>query len=108
MNLVNIKSEQFESLIAQNQIMFLDFWAPWCAPCVAFAKVYESVATLYPDILFAKLNMDESPALAESLEIRSIPHLLVIKNSVVIYSESGSMPVSRLKELVEQAQIVIV
>lgn len=102
----SLTSETFEDCIQKHPLVFLDFWAHWCAPCLAFAKVYEEVAAKYPDIFFAKLNIEESPALPDSLEIRSIPHLLIIKNGIVIYSESGSMPASRLAELVEQALAV--
>lgn len=103
MNLIQIKSEQFDELVSQHKLIFIDFWAPWCAPCLAFAKVYEGVALDYPQITFAKLNVEDSPKLGDELSIRSIPHLLIIKEGVVIYSESGSMPASRLRELAEQA-----
>lgn len=103
MNVVNIQSDHFEAFIKQHEIVFLDFWAPWCAPCTVFGKVYEQVAAAYPSVMFAKINMDEDPQLAAALEIQSIPHLLVVKAGVVIYSESGSMPASRLRELVDQA-----
>lgn len=103
MSIIQIKSEEFEPLIAQHPLVFLDFWAQWCSPCLAFSKVYEAVSADYPDIVFAKLNVEESPELSASMEVRSIPHLLIIKNSIVIYSESGSMPATRLRELAEQA-----
>ena len=105
MTILAIHSEDFESCIQANELVFLDFWAPWCAPCLAFAKVYESVATDYPTIVFTKLNIEESPELSDSLEIRTIPHLLIIKKGIVIYSESGSMPASRLRELADQALV---
>lgn len=107
MSISNICSEEFETFIQAHELIFLDFWAPWCAPCLAFAKVYEEVAKKYPAIVFAKLNIEESPALSDSLEIRTIPHLLIIKKGVVIYSESGSMPVSRLCELADQALVAV-
>ncbi len=103
MSVIQIKSEDFEPLVTEHSLVFLDFWAPWCAPCLAFSKVYEAVSETYPDIVFAKLNVEESPELSTSLEVRSIPHLLIIKKSMIIYSESGSMPSARLKELAEKA-----
>ncbi len=73
---------------------------------MAFSKVYKDIATRYPEVVFAQLNIQDSPELADSLEIRSIPYLMVIKQGIAIYAESGSMPASRLQELVEQAKTV--
>ena len=92
-----------ESLTKQNNIVFVDFWATWCAPCRQFGVVFEQVAAKHQDIIFAKVNIEEEQALAETFYIQSIPHLMVFKQGVVIYSEAGSMPESGLEELVQQA-----
>lgn len=99
----SVNGEQFEAVIHDNEIVFFDFWASWCAPCKQFAHVYERVALQYEQILFAKINIEEESELAEVFQIRSIPHLMVFKQGIVIYSEAGSMPESTLKELVQQA-----
>ncbi|OGV27933.1 MAG: thioredoxin [Legionellales bacterium RIFCSPHIGHO2_12_FULL_35_11] len=99
----NITDQNFEDVIANNEIVFIDFWAKWCAPCKNFAPVYESIAKLYPKVVFGQVNIENEQELAEAFAIRSIPHLMVFKRGIVIYSESGSMPESTLKELVEQA-----
>ena len=98
-----VVTAQFESLIQQNEIVFIDFWATWCAPCKQFARIYEQVAAQHPNVVFAKINIEEETELAETFQIRSIPHLIVFKQGIVIYSEAGSMPESTLKELVLQA-----
>lgn len=98
-----VTSDGFESIIENNQLVFVDFWAPWCAPCKQFATIFERVAALHSDIVFAKVNIESEHELAETFQIRSIPHLMVFKQGIAIYSEAGSMPESTLKELVEQA-----
>ena len=98
-----VTSGEFESLIEQHQVVFIDFWATWCAPCKQFATIYERVAALNPSVVFATINIENEPDLAEAFNIRSIPHLMVFKQGIAIYSEAGSMPESTLKELVEQA-----
>ena len=101
----NLSSSEFESLINENEIVFIDFWADWCAPCKQFSQVYEQVAEQFPNVKFVKVNIEVEQHLADFFEIRSIPHLMVFKEGIVIYSNAGSMPVSTLKELVEQALI---
>ncbi|KTD21310.1 thioredoxin family protein [Legionella londiniensis] len=99
-----IGKDQFEVLIAEHEIFFVDFWAEWCAPCKQFAKIYEKIAAQFSDkILFASVNIEKEQELAELFQIRSIPHLMVFKQGIAIYSESGSMPASTLEELVEQS-----
>jgi thioredoxin 1 len=102
--LVSIASSgHLEEIVRDHALVFVDFWAEWCAPCKQFAKVYERVAAENPSIVFANVNIEQHPDLAETFQILSIPHLLIFKQTIVIYSESGSMPESRLKELVAQA-----
>lgn len=102
----SIQASQFETLLAEQPILFVDFWAPWCVPCKQFKEIYEKVSTQYPSIFFGSVNIEQEAALGELFELRSIPHVMVFKQGVAIYSESGSMPESTLKELAEQALIV--
>jgi thioredoxin 1 len=90
-------------LIQDNDIVILDFWASWCAPCKQFKHIFERVAAQFDQVLFAQVNIEQEHELAEVFQIRSIPHLMVFKQGIVIYSESGSMPESTFKELVQQA-----
>ena len=101
-----IQGPEFESLVEKHAILFVDFWAPWCAPCKQFKEVYANISAQYPDIFFGSVNIEQEPTLGELFELRSIPHLMVFKQGIAIYSESGSMPESTLKELVEQALTV--
>ena len=99
-----LSGTEFDAFIQKEPLVFIDFWAPWCAPCLQFASVYEKIAAENPDIAFVKINIEEEHALAETFYIRSIPHLMVLKQGIVIYSEAGSMPPSTLTELVQQAR----
>lgn len=101
-----LSSDQFDEFLKKNEIVFIDFWAAWCAPCLQFATVYERVADQNPTIKFAKVNIEQETELADSLEIRSIPHLMIFKQEILIYSEAGAMPESVLNDLVQQAMSV--
>lgn len=96
-------NSEFAALINDNELVFVDYWAPWCAPCKHFSKIYDQVSGQFPQINFAKINIDEDKGLAKYFEIRSIPHLMIFKNGIVIYSDAGSLSESTLIELAQQA-----
>lgn len=98
-----VNAQQLEAAIAKGGIVLVDFWANWCEPCKQFGKIYDQLAASNPSIIFAKVDVEQEKELAETFQIRSIPHLLIFKDEIIIYSESGSMPESILKELIEQA-----
>ncbi len=98
-----IDGETFNMAMREADIAVISFSADWCTPCKVFGKVLEKVSSHFPTITFGILNIEEEPGIAEIYHVRSIPHLLIVKQGVLIYSESGSMPESTLRELVEQA-----
>lgn len=104
--IIDITKSNFELTISDNAVVFIDFGAPWCAPCKQFARVFEDVANECSDMTFATIDVDSEQEIASNFHIQSIPHLMVFKQGIVIYSESGSMPKSSLLDLVAQASKV--
>ena len=106
MTSLNVAGVEFQSLIDANEIVFVDFWADWCAPCKQFSQVYEQVVAQFPNIKFAKVNIETEQWLVDSFKIRSIPYLMVFKKGIVVYANAGSMPASTLMELIDHALVV--
>lgn len=103
-NLITITSANFEDVITKNDIVVIDFWASWCQPCLAFAPIFEQVASQYTDIIFGKVNTEEAQDLAAEFGIRSIPTLMIFRQKVLLFNESGMLPAAALKDLIEQTK----
>jgi thioredoxin 1 len=101
--IIEISEDNFEQSLHQHPLIFMDFWGEWCAPCKDFSAIFLKIAAEFPDVSFATVDVAKNPQLAEAFEIRSIPHLLVFKEAIAIYSESGSMSEQVLRDLVLQA-----
>ncbi len=77
-------------VVANDKPVVIDFWAPWCAPCRALAPIFDSVASSFDgELTFAKVNIDESPAIAEKFGVRGIPHLLVVRGGEEVATLDG-------------------
>jgi thioredoxin 1 len=94
----------FDETVTAHDIVLVDFWAAWCGPCRSFAPNFEKVSDEFPDIVFAKVDTEAEQGLAASFNIMSIPTLMVIRESVVLFSQAGALPERALRELVEKVR----
>ena len=99
---VEINEPGFSDIIDNNSIVFLDFWASWCGPCVAYGPVYERVSEDFPDVVFGKIDTEAEPQLAQSFNIRSIPTTIVFKEGIGVFMQPGALPEEALRDLVEK------
>lgn len=106
MAVIALNKDNFEETIVQNDTVIVDFWAPWCAPCRAFAPTFEASAENFPDLVFAKVNTEEEQELAAYFQIRSIPTLMVFREKVVLFSQPGALPAATFEDLIRQVMAV--
>ena len=100
---VALTKDTFEETILNNDTVLVDFWAEWCGPCRMFAPVYEKLSEEYGDVVFAKVDTEDQPELAQYFNIRSIPTLMIFRDRIGIFSQPGALPEPALQNLVDQA-----
>ena len=101
---IPVTRDSIEALIQNNPLVVLDFWAAWCAPCRAFAPIFERASKDHADFVFGKVDTEDQQELAAMFGISAIPTLVVFRDGIGVYQESGSMPERALEQLLEQVR----
>ena len=104
MAMTTVTDANFDSLVNENEFVLLDFWADWCGPCKIFKRVIEAVAPQFPEFLFGSINIDEEEVLTKEFEIRSVPSLMILRQQVVVFAQSGTLTAEPLTDLLQQAR----
>jgi thioredoxin 1 len=97
---INVGEQQFEKLIIESPIVFVDFWAEWCGPCKMFGPVFEAASEKHPDVVFAKVDTEAERSLASAAGITSIPTLMAFRDGILLFRQPGALPAPSLEELI--------
>ena len=91
---LELNASNFADTIKNNDVVVVDFWAPWCGPCRMIAPIIEEIGEDFKDkgVVVGKINTDENQDLAIQFGIRSIPTVLFFKNGELADSMIGAAP----------------
>lgn len=100
---VALSAPHFDAHLNSDVPLLVDFWAPWCGPCRAFAPTFQQAAQqLEPQVRLAKVNTEEEPGLANRFAIRSIPTLILFAGGKERARVSGAMNNQQLRQWLQQ------
>ena len=104
MNKIVLTEKNFDEVIGSHPRVVIDFWAEWCGPCQSFMKVLDELAPKYPDFMFGNVDIEAEKNLADEFQIQSIPAVMIVRNKVVVFAESGALLAKVMGALLDQAR----
>ena len=104
-NTIAINDADFDGKVLKSSVpVLVDFWAPWCGPCVAIGPVLEAIAVEYKGKLtIAKMNVDENANIPATFGVRSIPFMALFKGGKLVDSIVGAVPKTKLVDMITKA-----
>ncbi len=97
------KNETFADIINGDVPVLVDFFAEWCGPCKMMKPILQELhSKMGSKVRIIKIDIDRSPALAEKLQIQSVPTLMLFKNGRSLWRQAGVLQAFQLEKIIEQ------
>jgi thioredoxin 1 len=104
MAVVELTKANFKQTIENNAFVIVDFWAPWCDPCMVFTETFKQAAEQHPDIVFGMVNTETDPEIGEFFNVEKIPGIMVVREQASILAQVGEIGGPALEEIIKWAR----
>lgn len=100
-NVLHVNSQEFNELLSNNEVVFVDFYANWCGPCKMLAPSIEKLADEHPEVKVVKIDVDQEQTLAMQYQVQSIPTLITFKIGQPVARQLGFIPYETLESMIQ-------
>ncbi len=102
---LTLTKDNFDQEVLKSELpVLVDFWAPWCGPCMGLAPTIDEIAGEQTQIKVGKVNVDDEEDLARQFRVMSIPTLMVFKNGELVRREAGGKSKEEILEMIGLAE----
>ncbi len=89
--ITDLNDSNFDQIVSAENPTLVDFWAEWCGPCKSMHPVFESLSKNYPNVKFARVNVDNNQSISMRFNVQSIPTFIMFKAGLVVDQMMGAV-----------------
>ena len=89
--IIDLNESNFDQIVSAKNPTLVDFWAEWCGPCKSMHPVFESLSEKYPNVKFARVNVDQNQNISMRFAVQSIPTFIMFKSGQIVDKMMGAV-----------------
>jgi len=89
--IIDLNESNFDKTVSAENPTLVDFWAEWCGPCKSMHPIFESLSKTYPNVKFARVNVDQNQNISTKYAVQSIPTFIMFKSGQIIDKMMGAV-----------------
>jgi len=101
---IDLNLNNFSQTVAENEIVLVEFWASWCGPCKTSGPIFEQVSDIFSTTVFGRVDTEHNAQLAACYQVYSIPTLMIFREEILVFMESGTLPSKVLVDLIHRVK----